>query len=627
MLLITVFLLTEVSPAYLCTHEQEMCLEANYEAYKSRSLPSIHKKDDKIVYTPKKIPKKQKVNMQEELLNDIIFWLETFTRPVSGLTGKGDAMKSLKAMMRMVFLLVKYDLGWSWKKNHSLVYHQAKEGGKKFQNFSWKFPLISALSHGGRINFLFENGKKNNFVDLVSFDNAQMELLSRDWSSHGFTQIDNGNFIETGGIKISAVNKLKESNIQKNTNLEKLGFQKINKSYRLHNYFNVPFGGAGNYFKTEKTLFSPSKDVPLTDMSKSPYSGHIYFRNGFEFADDPTKEIFLIGIENSPPSTSDFYGQSHGIMSVFTAGDRFSLTAGHKWGKYKEYKTPSTIGGKTVYITDTPENIKNLYKKADEVVEKLQNNDSDLERKVFKLFASEDLEVRKNIFEDIVSADNAKIFKTTFEEDSKDYDKNVTGKGDSEMSPADKEFCQNKTGICKNLYLETANFFYKPVKYLVNGVKKEFNVQKLHNFLNKFDKKKISEEYFESYTNCLQSFVGWMINIVISDYIHDQSKKSNVELDKKEIMESFNSDDNRLSNLLKENNIEIELPSFDSTATKILNFLPKVKKENFVERIPDSNSFFVMFGDEIIKCADNEEYIDEEEIANKLNGRENIIII
>ena len=147
----------------------------------------------------------------------------------------------------------------------------------------------------------------------------------------------------------------------------------------------------------------------MKKKKKKKSSGHLYFRNGLEYINktDIKKEIFLIGLENSSPNTHDFWGQTHDLNSPAKKNDRYGLTSGHKWKRYKtanpDLPLPSTIGGKTVYITENTENLKLLYQQADKLVDILQKDDEDenkiLKKKLlFKLFASEEKTERQDYF-------------------------------------------------------------------------------------------------------------------------------------------------------------------------------------------------------------------------------------
>ena len=396
------------------------CYNIFFECYNKPEKYNIDLIDNFVLYKPQKVINDKYIDKSKEFFIDTIFWVETFVKVIKEKKDEDNLIltKGLKILMRLFFLIIKFDVAWSNKKNNSLVYYQEQNKSKKFklQNFYWDFPLCSIISHGGRINFLFENGSQTNFSDLISFDDVKIKLQTRLFSTHGFSKLDD-NIIETAGYPVSFHNWytqiFSKINLDKKTLKEK-GWKEFD--YRLHNFFDLPFGGFGNYFETLDGKTEKNHSI-IEKKLENIFSGHLFFRNGLEYINkkDNKKEIFLIGLENSNPGAHDFWGQSHNINSPKTKNDRYSLTSGHKWIRYKtaypNLPIPSSEGGKTVYITENIENLKSLYAQADKLVNILQiDNEDDPNKKskkeyLFKLFASEDKAERQEYFNKITDED------------------------------------------------------------------------------------------------------------------------------------------------------------------------------------------------------------------------------
>ena len=498
-----------------------------------------------------------------EFLNDAYFWLQTFTKSVSIIKPskkeesskmafeninelKEDQLESyygLRALLRFILINAHYGIKISEKENEALTSVQTsnKEGSSSVIKFP--YPLISAISHGGRIVTLIKKKDnaaeqaQNNFDKYISFFNDWFEhngdnqnikttLYKRGWSSHGFSVITKNNdevIREMHGTGESFKNKRSEmwAYFSKMTN-------DVITNTNLHYSFKVPFSGAGNriFFQGEEGAVGRIVGNKKANCWKMDTyhddidSGHIYFR---PYLEENTKKYlaFITGIESSTSGKNAAVGGTHNALSVLFPGE-ISLTMGRKWKDFpgisktqkkanKESITqlvnhpiPHTEGGKVVVIDeDDKVNQKDIYKIADEVLEKLQTypegrKKEELKRRLWDFFLSEGHDANKKTLKALSICENS--YKLTFESNEKD-DEN-----DEDIEIPDED-TPNNEGSAE--ISDTSNSKNSKVRILVCFY--------YYDCLSK-DEKTYCNQFYEKVKNHQNAF---------SDAIHELSKNNN----------------------------------------------------------------------------------------------------
>lgn len=201
----------------------------------------------------------------------------------------------------------------------------------------WPFSLASALSHGQRVLIIFKGVKLKDFWATLGLNAVASK---RSVASHGISFDKQGNPLEK---KLKGV-----KGTLKNVQLGLKG---------QHFYVNIALGGLGEKAPGKDLIIGPGGS-PINSktgkIQKKVQHGHVYIHK------QPAKKkiaALLVGVEESAPGKSNFWGGAHTAASAFrsTVKDR-SVTGGVKWAQ--QSGGPAAYGGMVLYIN--PSNYKKI---------------------------------------------------------------------------------------------------------------------------------------------------------------------------------------------------------------------------------------------------------------------------
>lgn len=212
----------------------------------------------------------------------------------------------------------------------------------------WEWPLATAISHGQRVIFEFDdldnaarvytlwvNGKP-----LEDFKNFE-DPYKRGYGTHGFSFGSDGKTLKEEKIKIDPVAHV------------------VNWLKGNHHGIDLPFGGLGavrldNAYVGTAGFALENKDFALRPKSQH---GHLYI-----FTDQSNKNVsgLLVGIEPSAPGSKSMFGTEHDALSgLADSTEAVGVNGGQKMQKLLGAQGPAQYGGMWV-IFKTANDFKHL---------------------------------------------------------------------------------------------------------------------------------------------------------------------------------------------------------------------------------------------------------------------------